>query len=293
MLTFAYGDSCKTGDRKYVIAQFRADASLSWVVDLRSCLSVRELKYKYFEPQLQRIKSNRELWRNVWAGVRQCEITITDPQEYKDNVILTLLDQHAEPNIDFDERTVNNVAARWMIADSPLTLADSVTVDWAFENSDSEYTHNFTSDEICKRAGGKLTDAIVVTARSHAMVGPLEKRELLGIGALTGSGFYGAARVKLEKLSRTWDVEHPKSLPILNEFSERIAYMAAGRQMRVRSPGDAPVVRESESLNSDHLQAADMEAGWAANLLTLSGGDYRSLAQSFSSVCVNGVAIPG
>src|ERR1019366_3287378 len=111
-----------------------------------------------------------ELWQNVWTGVRQGEITITDPQEYKDNVIFTLLDQHAEPNIDFDERTVNSVAARWMIADSPLTLADSVTVEWAFENSDSECTYNFTSDEICKRAGGKLTDAIVVSARSHAML---------------------------------------------------------------------------------------------------------------------------
>ena len=40
---FAYGDSVKTGDDKYVLAQFRHDAILTWVSELRSFLDLRSL----------------------------------------------------------------------------------------------------------------------------------------------------------------------------------------------------------------------------------------------------------
>lgn len=43
---FAYGDSVKTGDDKYVLAQFRHDAILTWVGELRSFLNLEELKWR-------------------------------------------------------------------------------------------------------------------------------------------------------------------------------------------------------------------------------------------------------
>src|ERR1700730_2840173 len=48
MSAFKYGDARESGDDKYVVAQFRSDASLGWVPDLRSFLNLSELKYKDF-----------------------------------------------------------------------------------------------------------------------------------------------------------------------------------------------------------------------------------------------------
>ena len=45
-----FGDSSHTADGKYIIASFRADANLSWVVDLRSLLNIPELKYRDYAP---------------------------------------------------------------------------------------------------------------------------------------------------------------------------------------------------------------------------------------------------
>jgi hypothetical protein len=45
---FVYGDSCVSGDDKYVIAQFRQDDPMEWVADLRAFLVQDELKYKSF-----------------------------------------------------------------------------------------------------------------------------------------------------------------------------------------------------------------------------------------------------
>ncbi|MGC2420037.1 MAG: hypothetical protein WA405_00125 [Candidatus Acidiferrales bacterium] len=293
MSAFAYGDSSRTGDDKYVLAQLRSDATLSWVVDLRSYLNLPELKYKFFQPHIFRVQSKRDLWKNVQEGVYQAEITITDPRVYQEAVILDLLEQQAEFGIDFDLRTVNEEASHWMIARSPLSLAESVTMDFAFEISDPGAGISFTSGAIRERAGGKLNDAIVVSARAHAMLSPAEAKEIASIKYLSGGMNYGLALAKIARLSRMWDVEHPKSLPILNEFSERIAYIAAGHGVFGRRFKSQPFVTEGGSHSSDHLQAADMAAGWAANLLTLSGGDYRSLAQKFATVCVNGVTYPG
>jgi hypothetical protein len=52
-------------------------------------------------------------------------------------------------------------------------------------------------------------------------------------------------------------------------------------------------VWETNSRDVDHIQAADLAAGWAVDLLTLTNGDYRSLAQRFAWVGVNGIVIPG
>ena len=73
-----YGDSCQTGDDKYVLAQFRADAKLDWVIDLRKFLQLPELKYKAYAPQKQKVASNSELQRSINKGLAQAEITIID-----------------------------------------------------------------------------------------------------------------------------------------------------------------------------------------------------------------------
>jgi hypothetical protein len=44
---FVYGDSCVSGDDKYVLAQFRHDASMAWVGELRAFLVKDEAGYTY------------------------------------------------------------------------------------------------------------------------------------------------------------------------------------------------------------------------------------------------------
>ena len=69
--TFKYGDACESGDDKYVVAQFRSDASLAWVSDLRSFLNLAELKYQDFHPRRHQVMSNAEMWARLThaAGV--------------------------------------------------------------------------------------------------------------------------------------------------------------------------------------------------------------------------------
>ncbi len=58
------------------------------------------------------------------------------------------------------------------------------------------------------------------------------------------------------------------------------------------SRGREKAVFEEASQMTDHMQAADFAAGWAADLLLATNGDYRSLAKRFRWVGVNGVVIP-
>jgi hypothetical protein len=51
-------------------------------------------------------------------------------------------------------------------------------------------------------------------------------------------------------------------------------------------------VREESSKNIDHIQGADIAAGWAVDILMLTN-DYAALARQFAVVSVNGLGIPG
>jgi ribosome biogenesis protein Tsr3 len=294
---FAYGDSCQTGDDKYVIAQFRSDSSLGWVHDLRSFLNKPELKYKWFHPERHRVMGKSELWKKVENGISQAEITIVDPRVYREFSILEWLDQQAEPGIDFDERTINEETGLLVIECSPLRIAQNFNADWRFArfapfSGEATGVGDFRAATLKRRAGGKLKDAIVVAARAHAMISPTERRDLVERCALSGASDFDSAVASIKKMSRIFDEEHAKSVPILNEFSARLAHAAGVRGVSMFHHGAIDPVAEADSKDAEHLQAADMAAGWAVDILTLTNGDYRSLAQKFAWVGVNGVVIP-
>lgn len=289
MSNFAYGDSCQTGDDKYVIAQFHSDASLGWVHELRSFLNLAELKYKWFEPRRHQVQSKAELWRKVDGGVHQANITIIDPHRYRDEAIISWLEQQAEPGIDFDERTITAQSALWMISDSPLNIGSMFDIDWRFETGLLE-GEDFLPSTLALRAGGKLKDAITLAARSHAMLGPSERAQL--ISHSLGVGLSPLTLGTIREMRRIFDREHSKSIPILNEFYQRLLH-AAGRRGIALRPIATDIVSETESQDIDHIQAADMAAGWAVDLLIFTNGDYRTLAQRFASVSVNGIIVPG
>ena len=137
-----------------------------------------------------------------------------------------------------------------------------------------------------------LRDAVVLAARSHGMVSPSEMNALLE-RSFGGGTFDDLTRAKYAgEVTRVFDVEHPKSLPILNEFAERLAH-AAGSPRQLAGSNSARRISETTSDDVDHIQAADIAAGWAVDLLTLTNGDYKAVAQRFASAEVNGVVIPG
>lgn len=90
---FAFGDSVKTGDDKYVLAQFRHDALLGWVSDLRSFLNLRELKWRDYRHRREYVQSNRELSQKLRTGLEQAELTIIDLPMYRRITISDLIDQ--------------------------------------------------------------------------------------------------------------------------------------------------------------------------------------------------------
>lgn len=303
MSAFKYGDACESGDDKYVVAQFRSDASLAWVPDLCSFLNLPELKYRDYQPQRHKVQSNAEMLAKLQKGVEQAEITIVDSLVYRQAVIDDWLDQQAEPGHDFDMRMVNDESGERILKMSPLGIAEATSVDYyhehvAFDETTGRFTpgaefQDFSARTIKERAGGRLKDATVLAARSHAMLSPSERRQVVAICSHTSSADYGTRYALLAKMCRVFDVDHPGSVPILNEFSDRLIHAAGAGNVAALLRGSSKMVAEEKSHTSDHIQAADMAAGWAVDLLIYSHGDYKELAKRFAWVGVNGVVIPG
>jgi len=298
---FAYGDAVNTGDDKYVLAQFRHDAMLAWVADLRSFLHLPELKYRDYQPRREQVNANRELSKRVSAGLQQAEITIIDLPMYQHLTIAELIDEGAEAGLDFDLTIVNNKTARRMISESPigrLRHLDDGLVDLPFTYFNDGHrpapAPAERPSEIHARAGGKMRDAVVLAARAHSMLTPSETMEVILAfgGSPHGPANLASALEIVRSMGRAYDVEHPKSLPILNELADRVA-RAANMPALVVSRDRPQVVSEEDSRTSDHLQAADMAAGWAADLLLTNRGDYRGLAKQVRWVGVNGIGVPG
>ena len=249
MANFTYGDSCRSGTDKYVIAQFRSDADLDWVSRLRAFFQKDELKYKDFQPERHRVESKPELWKSLVEGIRQAEITIMDPKPYEEYAYWELVDQQATPGYDFDSKTIKEISSRSMIEWSPLGRIGALSLDWLVGQTESK---DVTVDGLHRRAGGKRHDAIVLAARSHAMLSPSEMSEILSL-FINGASAIPSNRMRdIDRLARVFDNEHKPSLPILNDLVDQVAYLVGvkGREQTRDS------VREMSSREADHLQAA-------------------------------------
>jgi hypothetical protein len=161
--TFKYGDACESGDDKYVVAQFRSDASLGWVHDLRSFLNLSELKYRDFHPRRHQVTSNPEMWAKFERCVQQAEITIVDPSIYRQAVLDDWLEPRAEPGVDFNLQMLNDESGDSMIRMSPLGITQLTAIDYyyehvAFDETTGRFSPNaefqdFSPSNIKQRAG--------------------------------------------------------------------------------------------------------------------------------------------
>ncbi len=296
-----YGDSSHTADAKYIIAAYLADANLSWVVDLRSFFQIAELKYSYYAPQERRfqVQANAALYRNVIRGLSEAEITIIDQERYAWREYFRLRDSGAEIGSDYSYGDVLSAAAEEMLRDSPFGLPDELESLPAMQRLDSDWGYGSMElhelprrdvSNIHQRAGGKYKDAIILSARAHSMLSPSEFFELKWMAE--NPYMRGSLASRMEKaasIGHVFDHEHGKSVPVLNELVTKIAQASglpyhAAMVLSLREP-----VREEASHLTDHMQAADFAAGWAAELLLSTDSDFGALAAKVRWVSVNGI----
>jgi hypothetical protein len=300
-----YGDSTSTGDNKYVVACFRADANLGWVVELRSFLNISELKYRDYLPRRQYVASNARLQANLNKGLAEAELTVVDIERYKELAYWDLTDRGAEPGGDFDLSTLNRMAADEMLRDSPFSLRsegmyDVLPTDGTYQTltrqsfSDAlQELPDFDPQAIRNRAGGKLRDVQVLAARAHSMLSPSEFQELRFIVARPGyMGSFAPNLERIKKLAHVFDIEHAKSVPLLNELVGQIAEVSGVPRWLATHLASSSRISEASSTSSDHIQAADFAAGWAGDLLVATNNDLRALARQVRWVTLNGVSIP-
>jgi hypothetical protein len=84
-------------------------------------------------------------------------------------------------------------------------------------------------------------------------------------------------------------VENKRTTDLLNSAVNAIADAFSEARDGAEEISDQPLVIESDSRGYDEIQAADISAGWAREMLEL--GDPHSLATRFERVRLNGERI--
>jgi hypothetical protein len=248
-----------------------------------------ELKWKAFQVRREAIQAKRDLWRRITDSMRQATIVVIRPDTVARGVQGYLDDQQAEEGLDYDRAGVINVCSVMLIADTPVAYLPNRLSETLGLYSKGLYLSfdRFAPRELLRRLGGKLRDAKVFAARAHAM---FDARHLSHANDRTTDSFrLGQTQPVLQELlatQRTFDEEHPRSAEVLNEASDTITDALKTALLLPGEVSDQPLVREFRSSDIDHLQAADIAAGWAHELLAL--GNESALLATFGRVIVNG-----
>jgi hypothetical protein len=288
-----FGDSTKTMgsalSRKYVLAQFRCDANFDWVRELRAHLVRDELKYPDLRANEPKLRQDRILWPRVENGVGQASIIVIDTNRIHGAVVSRALRDGADlQDLENDIEGMVDECATALVSGTPIAyLPHSLArvVPWAsLDLMDS--LERFTPTDIRARIGGGLTQAQIFAARAHAVF------DLASAEADTDRTIdvFGdpLARVMLSELLATprgFDIEAPNTLPVLNEAAQVIA-RAVSQGVASGEIGPAQLVREVDSRARDELQAADVAAGYARELLEIGG--ENALPSRFERVWING-----
>jgi len=273
----------------YVLVQLPADADLGWLSDIRRLAAVDEVKWKIVQTRREHLQSKRDLWKGLVDAMRTATVVVIRPADVEQELRHYLKTEGAEEGLDYDNAGVVEVCGIALIADTPVAYLPSRMAELLGLYPPDLYLSldKFVPERILARIGGGLRDARVFAARAHAM---FDSGHLTHEGARTADA-YGYARrtvVLRELLSteRGFDKEHPRSVAVLNEAADAIAEALEGALLLPGGVSDRPLVREYSSRDVDQLQAADVGAGWAHELLAL--GDERALLAAFGRVLLNG-----
>ena len=226
-------------------------------------------------------------------------IFLVDSESYAQEAFRTRLKDGAEFSIDFGFRDVINEAAEKMIRDIPLYRMrphEIVEALEPFSTSNYRFRANLRFDlsssaepdtpRILSQIGGKLRDAELFTARAYSLLDFDDKPDAYGAyytnpyfrSPTLGQGILRRAL----SVPRVFDKDHAASVKVLNES------INVFQRNRLQPQTDyEQVVREEDSRTIDALQAADIAAGFARDILDRKG--LRALAAQFRKVILNGI----
>jgi hypothetical protein len=289
----SFGDGTKTSGRfqRYVLAQVRSDADLNWVQRLRGLLVKQELKYNDVKEKKPRLQKNRELWSQIEKGIGQATIIVIDPGAYEPMVRDTLDSADIE-KAGSEQKAVVDACVCEVLSGTPiayLPYAIFQQVPWSDETTLTSLAR-FTPQGILQELDGQLQHALIFAARAHAVF-DVASADMM---TRTTDAFRSqrAARLILPEVlatARHFDNENKRTTDLLNSAVNEIAACFSEALEGAEEISDQPLVIESDSRGYDEIQAADISAGWAREMLELA--DPHSLGARFERVWLNGERI--
>ena len=287
--TFADATSVPGGPLSpYVLAQLPGDTELGWLSEIRNIAAVDELKWKGFQARRERLQAKPDLWRMITDSMRTATIVVIKPADVTRDIEQFLDEEHAEEGYDYNRQGIISACSVMLIADTPVAyLPNRLSETLGLYSQDLFLSFDkFAPKELLRRVGGGLRDAKIFAARAHAVfdarhLGPSNDRTTDSLGTSRMPILQ-----ELVATQRHFDHEHPRSAAVLNEASDTITGALESALLLPGEVSDMPLVQEYSSRDFDHLQAADIAAGWAHELIALS--DERSLLSRFGRVIING-----
>jgi len=246
-----------------------------------------EVKYRDIVEMRPRLRSQRILWGRVETGVSQATIIIIDPKPIDEQVRdLTAVQQRKIPEEKIDEY-VSDCCATAIVAGTPfayLPLEIAKAVPWGVYDPIASLA-DFTPTAIREKIGGGLKQAMIFAARAHAIFDLKSIDSANSVQEVFRSPLATVMLAELIATTRNFDAESPTTAAALNSMADQI-----GAQVESHLPlglsAAKPIVRELDSRAIDELQAADVAAGWAREILEVS--DLRAVANKFERVWSNG-----
>jgi hypothetical protein len=288
------------GLRMYILAQFSERTSFDWVQKVRAKTSKDEIKHADVAWVKAASHGDKELWRSVDLGIEAATIYVVDPSIYLQHVISELLANGAEYGYDFDARTALEMTAEQIVHDTPgYQLTNTrAALELASLTSPLGMMPPGLQPVICQpdlpiprevltKLGGGVRNAIRFAARAQSLF-DAEMPDMLDLEAFPA--FYAPGlRARLTEwrmrtamsTPRIFDAEDSNSVEVLNETADWMSSAITGP-----SPL-RPLVREADSARTDAIQAADIAAGAARDIIDRNG--IRALAGKFRRIFVNGV----
>ena len=251
----------------------------------------QELKFNDVRENKPRLQKNPALWSQIEKGIGQATIIVIDPGAYEPMVRDTLDNADIE-RAGSERQAVTNACVSEVLSGTPiayLPYAIFRQVPWSDEKSLTSLVR-FTPEGILSELGGKLQHALVFAARAHAVFDVSSAHSM----TRTTDAFRSqrAARLILPEVlatTRYFDIENRRTTDLLNSAINAIAESFSEALEGAEGISDQPLVIESDSRGYDEIQAADISAGWAREMLEL--GDPRGLATRFERVWLNGERI--
>ncbi len=200
--------------------------------------------------------------------------------------------------MDFDVRSLDDMACQAALQNSPFGIdPDDIGLGTPamqpLRRLSKRFAPQQSNNELRLQVGGKANDVDVLVGRAYSMLSPTEFMQirLLATEPMLRNSF-AESLDRLRYLAHVFDAEHPKSVPLLNQLAGTLAEASGHPQPVASRIATEKPIREAVSTSSDHLQAADIAAGWASDLLLGTNNDFRALARQVRWVTLNGIAIP-